>query len=318
MVNDPLYSRDAVSQHVDRAPRYSQKREERRLHLLSEDCTYSLEQTMEERSKFLFKNKLCYGCLKTLTKEHNAKTSSRRSCKVCNGKHVTTLHGYLRKKIAINSDKDLTYDGKNTGVKYTSVNAGTDVISVYVVPIKVQYGNSGKVLQTHALLDSCSQGTFIVETLINNLGVKGKGTSITINTLNGEATNEAMIVKGLRVISGNGDSHDWLELPDTYIKKYLPVDNEDVATPSKFKQGRHRESIVGKISQKEDISVGLWIGVNCTKALEPINVIPNKNDRPYAFNTKLSWCIVGPDNGTSRKELCCNRIGVRQVDTNEV
>ena len=42
---------------------------------------------MEERSKFLFNNKLCHGCLKTVTKEHNAKTcSSGRSCKVCNEK----------------------------------------------------------------------------------------------------------------------------------------------------------------------------------------------------------------------------------------
>ena len=43
-----------------------------------------------------------------------------------------------------------------------------------------------------------------------------------------------------------------------------------------------------------------------------------KNDGSHAFKTKLGWCIVGPVNGTSRKEICCNRIGVRQTDTNEV
>ena len=76
-----------------------------------ENCAYYLQKTMEERSKFLFKNKLCYGCLKTVTKEHNAKTcSSRIYCKVCNGKHVATLLGYLIKKTAINSDKGLTDD----------------------------------------------------------------------------------------------------------------------------------------------------------------------------------------------------------------
>ena len=173
-------------------------------------------------------------------------------------------------------------------------------------------------MQTHGLLDSCSQGTFILETLINNLGVKGQRTSITIKTLNGEVTNKTMVVKGLRVISGNGDSHDWFELQDTYTKKYLPVDKEDVARPSKLKQWKHLESIVGKISQKEDISVGLWIGANCANALETIDIIPSKNDGTYAFKTKLGWCIVGPINRTSRKEICCNRKGVRQADTNEV
>ena len=225
-----------------------------------EDCTYYLQQTMEERSKFLFKNKLCYGCLKTVTKKQNAKTcSSRGSCKVCNGKHVTTFHGYLRKKTAIKRDKGLTNDGENEAVKCASVNTGTNVISMCVVLIKVQYGNSGKVLETHALLDSCNQGTFILETLIKNLGVKGQRTSITIKTLSGEVTNKAMVVKGLRVISGNGDSHDCFELPDTYTKKYLPLKKRMLQHLAKLKQWKHLESIVGKISQKEDISVGLLI-----------------------------------------------------------
>ena len=124
---------------------------------------------------------------------------------------------------------------KRGGVKCASANTGTDVISMCVVPIKVQYGNSGKILETHDLLDSCTQGTFILERLINNLGVKGQKTSITINILNGDVTNKAMVMKGLKVTNVNGDSHDWLELPVTCTKKDLPVEKEDVATPSKLK-----------------------------------------------------------------------------------
>ena len=65
-----------------------------------------------------------------------------------------------------------------------------------------------------------------------------------------------MVVKGLRVTSGNGDSHEWLELPYTYSKKYLPVEKEDVATPSKLKQWKHLDSIVGKISQGKTFLLG--------------------------------------------------------------
>ena len=118
LVNDPLYSRDAISQYVDRAPRQSEKRVRKKFDAMAtaadnscnmshdksnkvaskvemcpmcnenhdiEDCTYYLQQTMEERSKLLFKNKLCYGCLKTVTKPANIgldedilKTSLRR------------------------------------------------------------------------------------------------------------------------------------------------------------------------------------------------------------------------------------------------
>ena len=85
-----------------------------------------------------------------------------------------------------------------------------------------------------------------------------------------------------------------------------------------MKQRKHVESTAGKISKKEDISIGLLIGANCAKALETIEIIPSKNDGPYSFKTKFGWCIVGRVNGTSRKEICCNRIVVRQADTNEV
>ena len=283
-VNDPLYSHDDVSQCIDRAPRYIENRGRKKFNAVAEvadnfcnmshdksnkvaskvemcpmcnknhdikDCAYYLQQTMEERSKFLLKHKLCYECLKTVTKEHNARTcSGRRSCKVCNGKHVTTLHGYLRKKTAINSDKGLTDDGENEGVKCASVNTDTDIISMCVVPIKVQYGNSGKVLETHFLLDGCSQGTLILETLIKNLSVKGQRTSVTIKSLSGEVAKKTMVVKRLRITSGNGNSHDWFELPDAYTKKYLSADKEHIATPSKLKRWKNLGSMVGKISLK--------------------------------------------------------------------
>ena len=110
-LNNLLYSLNAVSQYINRAPRYSEKRERKKVNAMAtvadnsfnishdernkvaskvevcrtcnknhdiEDCTYYLQQRMEEKSKFLFKNKLCHGCLKAVTKEHNAKTCSNR------------------------------------------------------------------------------------------------------------------------------------------------------------------------------------------------------------------------------------------------
>ena len=104
-----------------------------------------------------------------------------------------------------------------------------------------------------------------METLINNLGVKGQKTSITAKVLNGEVTNKVMVVKGFKVTSGTGNSYHSSGLPDTYTKRYLLAD-KDVATPSELKHWEQLESIVGKISQKEDISVGLLIEANSKKS----------------------------------------------------
>ena len=45
-------------------------------------------QSNQERSRFLFKKKLCYGCVNIIFKHHTCKTCKKtRSCKVCNKKH---------------------------------------------------------------------------------------------------------------------------------------------------------------------------------------------------------------------------------------
>ena len=70
---------------------------------------------------------------------------------------------------------------------------------------------------------------------------------------------------------------------------------------------------------EDDISVGLLIGANCTKALEPIDDIPSKNNGPYAIKTRLGWCIVGPVNGTQiRQGIHCHQIAVKQADAKDV
>ena len=39
----------------------------------------------------------------------------------------------------------------------------------------------------------------------------------------------------------------------------------------------------------EDIEVGLLIGLNCHRAIKPLEVIPGKEDAPYAKKTALGW-----------------------------
>ena len=43
--------------------------------------------------------KLCYGCLKPISKTHTARNCNQcRTCKICNKKHSASLHGFKLKK----------------------------------------------------------------------------------------------------------------------------------------------------------------------------------------------------------------------------
>ena len=68
-------------------------------------------------------------------------------------------------------------------MKCATVNIGGTVINMCVVPVNLT-------VKTHELLDSCSQGTFMLVKLLRDLGMNGQKTSATIKTINGEVNNE--------------------------------------------------------------------------------------------------------------------------------
>ena len=228
LVNDPLFSREAVGQYEEKSLKQqsrstkhkfqtpvikeigdSAKRDKAKCpvcddHHDIEECQVFLSQTTEDRSKTLYKKKLCYGCLGNISKEHNAKScANRRMCKVCSERHPTVLHGLKTqkyKKKGNNEDTDTKKD-KPEEVKCASTNTRSDVISMCIVPVQIKSKDTSKTVHTYALLDSCSQGTFILDQLASDLAISGRKTSLTIKTLNGEFISNSTALKGLKVAS---------------------------------------------------------------------------------------------------------------------
>ena len=131
---------------------------------------------------------------------------------MCNGKNPTTLHDYIRKKVDNTQhqcNSEASEERKDGGVAAcASSNTGMEVISMCIVPVKLIHGDSGEALKTYVLLDSCSQDTFILERLPKRFGIKGRRTSITIKTLNGEVTNKSSVISGKKVASSRDSSED--------------------------------------------------------------------------------------------------------------
>ena len=65
-----------------------------------DECKAFNDMTVEERSKFLSKQNLCYVCYEVISPKHTARNyPRRRNCKICLVKHPTGLHGYkIRRK----------------------------------------------------------------------------------------------------------------------------------------------------------------------------------------------------------------------------
>lgn len=353
LVNDALFSRGAVSQYMDKQEKRDKKPHSHirtfatgskgqqsknhqnkcviceKFHDV-EECSIYLANSVEERSKLLYKMKLCYGCLKPISKDHNAsKCSQRRTCKVCKERHLTTLHGLkLTKRKGDTKKGDQKKEGDDNKkeddaqIHVNSIYSGAEVVSMCIVPVRVSHKSSNLVINTFALLDNCSQGTFVAEHILKGLKVSGKSATITVKTLNGEATDKSCSVEGLEVANvldfGSGEER-WLKLPKSYTRREIPIDSNDVLKPSQLSKWKYLEKIQGEICDvSQDMKIGLLIGANCVRALEPEVVIPSENGGPYAYRTVLGWCIVGPVSGGNCNNILCNRTAVVEADTNTV
>ena len=155
-----------------------------------------------------------------------------------------------------------------------------------VVPVHIHDLDSSKVLDTYAMLDNCSQGTFVKQGIIEALCIIGADTRVTVKTLNEEISQMTTVVENLKVEESLGKLK-WIKLPRKYTKQDLPVDEQEIATPGKVKKWNYLEGTTNETCSNTDISVGLLIGSNCAEALEPKEVISSRESGPYAVKPIL-------------------------------
>ena len=180
-------------------------------------------------------------------------------------------------------------------------------VSMCVVPIILRHQKSSSDIVTYALLDHCSQACFISKDLLSLMSIPTETTEITTDTITSCTTEICHVVAGLKVKGLHGGDGSWLSLPNSYSVPRIPVNSSEVATVESIKKWPYLKSIESELPNTSSLRVGILIGANCPKAIEPRHTIPSQDDGPFAYKTKLGWCVVGPiQPANSSKISCCN------------
>ena len=149
---------------------------------------------------------------------------------------------------------------------------GSDVVSMCIIPVRVSHKQSRTVINTYALLDSCSQRIFLKPEVLKEMNPKGKGTTITVKTLNGEVTENSKVLEGLEVSNSSDFGQEivrWLRLPQSYTRKDTSLDSNDIIMPGQLSQWKYLNKIKGGLCSKKDIKFAQLIEANCARASEP-------------------------------------------------
>ena len=276
-----------------------------------DDCQEYLQLTVEDRHQFLVSKKLCFSCYGQSSRNHTARSCRRRhTCATCGKHHPTGLHGY--KPAQQQSRLSNAVEAVPDSVETCATSVQSAAVAMSIVMVKVCYRENE--VTVYAALDSMSSACFITSDTCHRLGVDGEQTEITIKTMNDECRQKTAVIKGLQVVSASGGKS--VSLPKAYVQDTIPIDVNEVPSHDMMLKWPHLKELVTEMPDRNvNIPVGLLIGANCSKALEPLKVITADCNAPFAIRTVLGWCVSGPmmpDQPSTHSSILCHRILARE------
>ena len=162
------------------------------------------------------------------------------------------------------------------------------------MPVRVKAKGQRDSVVTYAFLDNGSNSTFCSEELLEQLGVEGRKTNLSLTTMTSENSPVETHIVSLEVY--DLDEDEFVDLPSVYSTSKLPVTSRDIPEQGDVDKWPHLSDIC---VTRVNAEVGLLIGNDCAEALEPREVRQSKDKGPYALKTIFGWTINGP---LSRKQ----------------
>lgn len=286
------------------------------------NCNKFLNMSVTNRQNVVTKHRLCRGCLKW---GHIKKyCRNKMTCLQCKGKHPTVIHDSAYQKLVMSQKVPVPDVKKETVVVSNKVEMDTSQIDftisnkhTLIVPVWLhQKDNDNAKILVYALLDEQSDACFIKESTAKKLSVNGPEVLLKVSTLSGDEQVASNKIKDL-VICGFNESES-INLPPTYIKENIPARRGHIPRRETAQRWPHLKEIADKMMPYEkDVEVGLLIGISCTRALQPREVVVGKEDDPYAKKTLLGWGIIGQIDYFKCKEDESEALTVHRVVTEE-
>ena len=293
-------------------------------HEISE-CRTFIKEEYDKRRDFVFKEGLCFGCLRAGHRMN--KCEKRKKCSKCQHQHPTSLHGRPPRQpenpskdsnrqdepkpleVTKKSDDVEDQTSQKELVNTVSHKVGTQLsnLTSMIVPVYLSSAlEPEREVLVYALLDTMSDSTFVSKDVVQRLKTTSDRATLRVTTMtdNGVSVqckrHSGLQVRGFR-------SKDTIPLPACYDREDIPTNRSHIPLPQTAAKWSHLRELESLIPPMQDCQVGLLIGYDCSQALAPINSVLGREGQPYAIETKLGWSIVG---GETRRMESFDAFGI--------
>ena len=245
----------------------------------------------EERWNKIKELGLCFRCLSAGHLGRDCKNVSLCNIDNCKANHNRLLHGGKKPD---NSDGDKienTSRGAEQIAHVTTMTTGKgdEVFSLRTVPVKVRNGPA--TMTIHALLDDCSDTSYVNEEITNELDINGEREDVTVNTLNGHKTelnDTAEVNFTIESVDGK------VSMPmSAYITNNVAGDLKVTDWNKAKKKYDHLKDIKFPKFDKNHRKISMLIGADMSDLLYSLQDVRGEPGQPIARLTPLGWTCIG-------------------------
>jgi len=256
-------------------------------------CREFLQLSLKERKDHARSKALCWGCLRYGHKSKQCR--KKKTCKVCEGNHPSSLHDdTFKPKAEASRTPTATTEAISNRISMNTESQADPITShSLIVPVLIKHPEKPhNECLTYALLDEQSDACFIKDSTLQQIGVNGPEINISLSTVLGRQVISSRRISGL-IVRGVNEEHN-IQLPKVYTRDEIPAKRSRIPRPETAAKWPHLRHISNQLMPyREDMEIGILIGLNCTRAIKPCQLITGKGDEPYGKKTALGWGIVG-------------------------
>ena len=159
-----------------------------------------------------------------------------------------------------------------------------------VVPVKVSGPGSNKHLMTYAFLDSGSDTTLCLRSLIEELSLESEPTNFTLSTVNYQGKEHGhQTCLDIEALAGRMK----FTLDRVLTTESLPIGAKHFASNKELRKWPHLDGI--SLPEIEEHRVSILIGSDRPDIIDDnLEIRRGARGQPYAVNTPLGWTVYGP------------------------
>ena len=165
------------------------------------------------------------------------------------------------------------------------------------MPVRVKAKGSNR-----SNVNDCGSNTsFCSNKLVETLGIEGERTRLSLTTLGKQNCMIRCNLFSLEVF--DLDENNFVELPSVFSVPSLPVSNDSIPTQEDVISFPYLRDLQ---IQTIDSDIGLLIGCDVPKALEPHETRVSQGQGPFATRTIFGWTVNGPLVRMGQPQPVCN------------